>query len=261
MFLFKKDFLHNLHYYTHLRLKSEVKNSKSMYYWTYIEPLFLALLFYLVFSVFYKSSNSFVIFILSGKFFYLIFIKLFINFSNIFISYKEILKKNDLSKYHLIIFETYFQLNKFFIFIILFTLYVIYLIISHNLSFVILFYYLFLVLTLIINALAFGLILSIIRVIFTPSVVLIEIMPLILLFASGIFFEIETINSNLIKQFLYINPLAFFIKDLRAVIFDFNMNNAVVLLIIVFLSFVSIELSTKYVSFSKNFNKKLFLNN
>ena len=54
--------------------------------------------------------------------------------------------------------------------------------------------------------------------------ILFSILPLLLLFCSGVFFDLNDIKDELIKQILFLNPLAVIINDLRQIILD-NLNN------------------------------------
>lgn len=215
---FKFNHLYNIFKF---RVQAEIKESKILFIWFFIEPLAFIMLFYFIFGSLQGNSENFLTFIIIGKFSLIIFVKYLFSTARILRAWKNNIKNND------VLIINYYAIHFFHItmkFIpIIFVLYV-YILFIKPLGLSDFINICIIILNTILLAFLFGVLFSIIYIYYPQMDILFSILPLLLLFCSGVFFDLNDIKDELIKQILFLNPLAVIINDLRQIILD-NLNN------------------------------------
>lgn len=197
-------------------IKFEIKNSRILFFWFFIEPLIFISLFVLIFGNILQSQNKdYLTFIIIGKFCYSIFLKIFLNMSNVLRKNKSYIKKLNYNLYNYYLIDFVKVMLKLSIIIIF---WIIYLEIFFDTNLILYFNFFIILISLIMTAFTLGLIFSIIYLYIIEMEIILSLLPLFLLFCSGVFFDLNDINNHVLKRILFLNPLAIFIDDARHIV-------------------------------------------
>lgn len=243
-----------------IKLKAEIKESKILFFWFFLEPVAFILLFYLIFgSLRGFASEDFLSFLIIGKFCFLIFTKFLFSTARILRSYKVQIRSLDFYIFNYYSINSLTLMLKFSPLILLFIIY--FLFNTHNLmklSMV-----LIILISIILIAKFFGIIFSLIYVYFSSFDIILSILPLVLLFSSGVFFDLNNISNDLIRDILFLNPLAISINDMRII---FNTTQSFQLFIFIkylifnISSLILISFCFLYIDRSKKLKNQISLN-
>ena len=243
-----KDFL----FFLHLKQKNDIKNNKVLYFWSLFDPIFLMIILYFIFNN--EKNNNFFAFLLIGKFCYVLFIKFFNNFSNLLDRNKNNYNVN-INLNRLIFIDSFFELIKNFPFILGLMVYCIFFL---NFSISIFFDLIFIIFSIIIISISTSFFFKYLEYLNHSFLIVNQTLPLYLLFASGIFFEIGDVNNIYFKLLLELNPLSILIANLRSsILMNANIDYVTIILLNIFFLLLFI-FTIKILIKSKYFLKKFF---
>jgi len=205
--------------------KSRYYNDKLGLLWAFINPTIKVLIYYIIFSIFFKRSiegiDNFALFLFSGIIFWMPFVEISKKSMRILLTKRYLIENIKLNKEDLFISNTLSGLLGFTFNV--FALLLIGIFMQINIS-LYLFYIPILILNILMISMGFGMILSCLYVFFKDVIHLLDIFFLLGFWGSGIFFKSDLILEN-IPLLYYLNPFVGILHNVReTLIFEYNID-------------------------------------